>query len=183
MKKWLIVISSFVLVVSYQNCAQNPGLQDSLEVAGVARYEKYSAESATTATLWDNKNQRLLDVDLSSGQIEGFEEYGNKPGQLYCLRSGELESLNAFLKSAEVCEPVLANTEDVMCSTVYKYPYAALLFAKDEVRLGESMSGCDVPTDLCDDKSAKFKTFVSCVINKLDERSCGDNAVVEECKF
>lgn len=185
MKKWLVVLSSFVLVVSYQNCAQNPGLQDVPEEANVARYEKYSTESVTSATLWDNKSQRLLDLDLTNGKIEGFEEYGNKPGQLYCLRDGELESLNNFLKSAEVCEPVLETQtdDDVMCSTVYKYPYAALLFSKDEVRLGESMSGCDVPTDLCGDKAAKFKNFVSCVIDKIDERGCGNSTVVEECRL
>lgn len=184
MKKWFVVLSSFVLVVSYQNCAQNPGLQETPESASPSSYQKFSTQSATAATLWDNSNQRLLDVDLKTGRIEGYEEYGNKPGQLYCLRDSELESLTKFLKSSEICEPVLqVQDQEVMCSTIYKYPYAALLFSKDEIRLGEAMSGCDVPTDLCGESSAKFKSFASCVISKLDQRGCGDQSAVEECKL
>lgn len=172
MRKLVVLIGVLSLIVSFQNCApQNQSSPMSGEAP--ATYEKYSALPADQVTFWDYEKYRYVDVDLASGMMSTFEKLGEERGEIYCMKSDELSQLHAILDSADVCEPVLEQVQEgKVCTMLYSYPYASLKTSGSEIRLGERISGCDIPVDLCEEKASQFRNFVGSIVQNLEAHAC-----------
>ncbi len=179
MKRGLVFIGFFsLLMVSFQNCSQhNFATQQSVGESTTALSKSAGVQPATDftqLTLWDNQNQQILDVNLTNGEMVAFEDYGSVRGAKFCLTADELTEVKTILANSSVCVPDidLKNAKDQICTMLYQYPYASLSNAKDEIKLGERTSGCDQPSDLCDDKGAMLKNFSASVLKNLEQRKC-----------
>ncbi len=177
MKKWTMVLGGFLLVLSFQNCQQSklPGdTQSSTSPANSQEYQKSSTSGFPTLQLWDYDKGKTIDVDVSTGKMSVFLNYGNDRADDLCLNESERDQLQKILSAAEVCKPVLAPEVflDKQCTQLYRYPYAILVDRGTELRLGEKTNGCDVPTDLCGTQSQVLKDFVQHVLTTLDQKSC-----------
>ncbi len=173
-KQYSIVIGlAAFLVVFFQNCGKPPASQSSGESSGVTsvdqKFNKYQVAGLNTVAVWDDSKQRFLDVDLSNGSVQAYEQAGRVAGATYQLSNEQLVSLKGILQQAEVCEPVekSAQQKDIACTMVYVYPYATLVSQNQQTKLGEQTSGCDVPVDLCDDKSNQLKDWSKSLVDSL----------------
>lgn len=172
MRKLVVLIGVLSLIVSFQNCAPQNSLNQ-MSGEAPATYEKYSALPADQVTFWDYAKYRYIDVDLNSGMMSTFEKLGEERGEIYCMKKDELAQLHSILDSADVCEPVLEQVQEgKVCTMLYSYPYASLKTSGNEIRLGETMSGCDVPVDLCEEKAFQFRNFVSSILQTLEAHAC-----------
>lgn len=179
MKRGLIFTAFFsLLMISFQNCSQhNFATQSASSAASTAQVKSTGSQPATEFSqlaLWDNQNQQILDVNLVSGEMVAYEDYGSVRGEKYCMTADELKEVKAILANSSVCVPDvdLKDAKEQMCAMLYQYPYASLSNSKDEVRLGERTSGCDLPADLCEDKGAMLKNFSAAVLKNLEQRKC-----------
>lgn len=179
MKKFSVLLGLFILIVSFQNCAQRRVDLEQSDTSGLPS-NKSTGEviempitEVKKVVLWDSSGMQFLDLDLSNGRMTAFEEGGTVLGKNYCLSSNELSEVKTILLNASVCEPRLdPQLKDQVCTMLYQYPYASIDTGKNEYRLGEMTSGCDLPTDLCGDKASMLKNFVSSVISTLPNKSC-----------
>jgi hypothetical protein len=175
MKKYTVMLSlGLFLVMFFQNCGKPPSSGTSQEVTGVTpsapqQYNKYSIGPFQTLSVWDFKKARFLDIDMATGQMVAYEEGGQVRGQTYQLTNAQLTDLKAIINGAEICEPVIdsKSSADQMCTMVYRYPYATMIGQGEEVRLGEQVNGCDVPTDLCADKAAQLQAWSKALVESL----------------
>ncbi len=174
MKKYTMLgISGFFLIFFFQNCGAPPATTDSPHSAGVIssnqQFNKYAVDDFPVLSMWDYKQLRYLDLDLSTGQMVAYEENGQTRGDSFQLPAEKLSELKTLLQSAEVCEPIvnLEERANRMCTMAYTYPYAILSDKAGEIRLGEKTDGCDVPVDLCGEKAAQLLTFTQSIVESL----------------
>lgn len=181
-KKIVFFASLLFVIVSFQNCSQPPeSIQQESNQTSVDEksFNKYSTDGVQNIVMWDFERQQFLDLNLESGQILPFEQYGSDVSKTAesvpkCASSEDLAKLNEILQGSSICEPVQSADQfkDRACTMLYEYPYASLLGGGDEVKLGERTSGCDQPVDLCGDKAALLKQFVTTFIQNLDQKNC-----------
>jgi hypothetical protein len=166
----------FCLVLLFQNCGKAPsvtldnGTTTNTGVSSGAQiYNKFSAESFSTLSLWDFVRNRYLDLDIKTGQVAAFEEAGQVRGESFTLPPERMTELHGILAGAEVCEPVVddAVLKDQVCTMAYRYPYATLVERGEEVKLGEKTDGCDIPVDLCDSKAEQLQKWTRSVVEAL----------------
>lgn len=164
------------MVVFFQNCGKPPSATStgentgltSEETGGNSNFNKIQIAQLDSISLWDEARQRFLNIDVSSGSIQAFEQAGRIPGATYQLSPEQQSSLSAILSQAEACEPVdKAQKKYYMCTMVYGYPYATLISSSQELKLGEKASGCDVPVDLCGEKAQQLKSWSQAVVDGL----------------
>ena len=176
-KKWIFILSSLVLILSFQNCQKselNNVRPEAANLSDVTSYNKTSASDTSIVQVWDYDQGRTLDVDVSNGRIAVYLNYGSDRAQDICLTDSEKQELQALLSSAEVCEPVLPADHFLnrQCTMNYRYPYAVLVQGSDQIKLGEMTSGCDVPTDLCGNKAQELQNFAQHLLASSDQRAC-----------
>lgn len=115
-----------------------------------------------------------LKINLSNGEMRYVDIEGSvvNPTRL-CLKRQELEEFKAILQSVKVCQPnTPADREDIVCTQVYRYPFAQAEFASGEkIKLGE-VAGCTRSLDLCDEYKDVFNGFIAYLRNHLDSRKC-----------
>jgi hypothetical protein len=180
MKQLSFLVGVFVLVISFQNCSQhNANLSESEsslnpQKKGESNIIETPIYEVKKLVLWNSSKMQFLDLDVSTGKMTAFEEGGTVLGDQYCLSANELSEVKTILLNSSVCETALdyEQMKDQVCTMLYKYPYASIDTGKNEFRLGEQTSGCDIPADLCGDKSQMLKNFVAMVINTLPQKSC-----------
>lgn len=175
MKKWAVVISIFALIVSFQNCSKHQSDPSLIEKQEPVNYNKFSTEGADHLVMWDMQHQQFLDLNLNNGKMIPVEKYGDQPisSDTYCLSAQELQQVTGIISQAEICEPIAnPNQLQKVCTQVYTYPYATLASQDAEVRLGEKIDGCSVPTDLCGSKAQELKDFVGLVVGSINQRVC-----------
>lgn len=178
-KKYLVLCSVFMLIVSFQNCSKvgQTNIDSSGNLIQGQQYNKYSVEPYPILSLWDYTRYQYLDLDLSTGHMEAFEEAGQVSGNTYCLKSSQLAEVQQILAGAEICEPIVYKASDagnLACTMNYRYPYAILTNSGEEVRLGEMTSGCDAPIDLCEVKAQDLRRWTENVVDHLLDGSVTD---------
>lgn len=195
----LLSFSSVILVGTFQNCAQatgsaaftpstsgssvdlNPTSNSMDKVDNVdlstADYIDISLRSLYAENEIQRKSSRdsqNLKINLSNGEMRYVDVEGRvvNPTRL-CLNRQELEEFKAILQSVRVCQPnVTSNREDIVCTQIYKYPFASVEYASgSKVKLGE-VAGCTRSPDLCDEHKDVFNGFVAYLRNHLDNRKC-----------
>jgi hypothetical protein len=180
MKKFSVILGLFIMIVSFQNCAQQK-----VDLAGIYSVgtpvnkgsedvQETPIEEIKKVVLWDPSNKQFLDLDIDSGKMIAFEEGGTVLGKNYCLSEPELVEVKTILLNSSICEKRLdiAAAKDQVCTMLYRYPYASIDTGKNEYRLGEMTSGCDQPMDLCGDKSLMLKNFIAGVVSQLSLKVC-----------
>lgn len=178
MKKWTIIIFSFFLILGFQNCQKanwNPDQAASPSAAGAqTTYEKAAAADYPVLQMWDYTGGRIFEVDVATGHIAVYLEYGNQRDTDRCLTAAQNQELQAIIKDAEVCKPVNSPEQFLNreCTQEYRAPYAVLVAGADTLRLGEKTNGCDVPTDLCGDKADVLQDFVRRTLDSVDQQAC-----------
>jgi len=169
---YILVGSAFILLLAFQNCGQAPQLQElGSDSSGVA-FHKSSVEEFSAIVLTDPETAVSLDVNLHDGQVRALDQRGYATGARFCLKKADRELLEDVLKGAEVCEPVQKAQLEERCLMIYEYPYAQLRNANREVNLGEKHHGCEIPADLCGEKSAELRQLASRLLAKIPESSC-----------
>lgn len=172
-KAFLAIGSSLVLVLGFQNCGQvDP--QSAAEAEIVAGISKVKAKDPDRFTIYDPENFRLFDVNLQSGQMQSYNDFGDQVGPIYCLSEGELGVALAILNNSEICEPQFDPDalKDRVCAMSYLYPYASLSYSGTEYKLGEKNSDCDVPVDLCGDRKSQLKAWSQMVVRTIEDHQC-----------
>ena len=180
MKKWVVLIASAIVVVSFQNCGK-PQLQNESSIiqpsaSETSQFNKFSTEGVKNMTMWDGDRTRFLDLDLGTGVMVAVENYGDdQSGSThYCLSESKKSEINSILQDSEICEPVekSKSEKNEVCTMIYTYPYAILSADGIEVRLGERTDGCQKPVDLCGAKAQLLKEKVQNLLQNLNQYSC-----------
>lgn len=171
----MIAIFSFVLILGFQNCQKaNWNQETSVSINTPAGFNKIAASDYPVLQMWDYSAGRTFDVDVASGRIGVYLEYGNQRDQDRCLTAEQLQELQALVADAEVCQPVSTPDQYLsrQCTQEYRAPYAVLAAGGETLRLGEKTNGCDVPTDLCGDKADVLQDFVRRMLASVDQQAC-----------
>ncbi len=193
----LLSFSSIILLGTFQNCAQsssshaftpiNSGTSageenaDSLEKVDNVDLSAADFILVSLRSLNNDTNQprsakdvQNLQINLINGEMKVVDTDGSvlDPVRL-CLRRQELEEFKNILRNSRLCQPnTAASREDVVCTQVYKYPFAKLQYANgDKVKLGE-VNGCTRSLDLCDEYKDVFNGFIAYIRNNIDNRKC-----------
>lgn len=193
----LLSFSSVVLIGTFQNCAQSSGSAaftptnsgnaignentDSLEKVDNVDLSNADFILISLRSLYADANQRRsakdiqnLQINLNNGEMKVVDTDGSilDPVRL-CMRRQELEEFKSILRSAKLCQPQTAGPrEDIVCTQVYKYPFAWLQYSNgDKVKLGE-VNGCTKSLDLCDEYRDVYNGFIAYIRNNLDNRKC-----------
>lgn len=172
MRQYLIAGALLVVMMAFQNCGKSTGQAFTAgELSSTTNMNKIKADQFSSLVMTDASSANFLEVDLSSGQIHGYDDRGIATGAHYCLGERDRLQLDELLKGAEVCEPI-SQPQGENCMMVYQYPYASLKSASNEVALGEKHHGCEVPVDLCGERSAQLKSLVASLLSRVEGLSC-----------
>lgn len=93
---------------------------------------------------------RVIKVDLKNGQAVLLTSDGLGQERSINLPKGFVEHILRTLAKAQFCLPPQNTDPNRMCTMIYGYPYAVLFAGQQELRLGESTSGCDKGPDICE---------------------------------
>lgn len=183
MKKWQVVFIATAVVLSFQNCSKvvtpisdakpNLDLENGVKETEVSQFKVMTLAKYPSVS---DPHYKYYDIDLLSGNILAVERnaQGAEVTQQLCLTNAEKANLDQILDNAKVCETILNADalKDRLCTMIYKYPYASLRNTQEEKRLGEMVSGCDIPDDLCGAKAQQLKDFVQSLLATIDSHSC-----------
>lgn len=176
MKKWTLVLGSFILMIFFQNCQQSDLQGASVEDSAplLTDYRKTSASGFKVVQFSDHARGKSFELDVISGRAVVYRDDGGARDADLCLLEAERQEIQRLLAASEVCEPVLPTDHfaNKQCTMIYKYPYASLVDGNHEVRLGEKTNGCDVPVDLCGAQSQALQDFVQHVVTNAGQRTC-----------
>lgn len=183
-RKYFLILSSFVLIVSFQNCKQadlsntanqKVGATDANSEAplisdqplnAMTYYYNSSLNKGVTRDQVDAVSRPgSLQLDLGSGHVQVAGDTN-----LYCLSSDEIGELKEILKQANICR-VKPQSEIHACAMIYQSPYAVMHFANQDIGLGEARSSCD-KVDLCDAYPDLVKGFFAAVVANLSSKVC-----------
>lgn len=172
MRQYLIAGAILVVMMAFQNCGKSTDQAFTAgELSSPYTMNKSRADQFSSLVMTDASSANFLEVDLSSGQIHGYDDRGIATGARYCLGDRDRLQLDELLKGAEVCEPV-SQPQGENCVMIYQFPYASLKSAGREVALGEKHHGCQVPTDLCGDRAGQLKSLVASLLSRVDGLTC-----------
>ena len=176
MKMWTWVIAICLIIFSFQNCQKsNLSTTDAGKAATPAEFQKSLASVYPVVQLWDYQQGNTYDVDIQTGRIAVYSNFGNNRETDLCLSEAQKNQVQVLIKDAQICIPDIPAEQFVGkdCSMSYEYPYAILVNGADSVRLGEKTNGCDVPTDICGDAQAQaMKDFSQTVLSSVAQLSC-----------
>lgn len=192
----VLSFSSIILISTFQNCAQasrdafkpnnsgatsNTNFSDTTEK--IENVDLSAAESITVSlkSLYSDSAQRRvtkeyqnLQINLSNGEMRSVDTDGTilSPVRL-CMRHQELEEFKSILRNSRLCQPLVPSArEDLVCTQVYKYPFAWVQYGNgDKVKLGE-VNGCTKSVDLCEEHRDVYNGFIAYIRNNLDSRKC-----------
>lgn len=176
MRKSLFIIGSFILMLSFQNCSKNnlQQVDQATSANDPATYDKVSTSNVDKVAAQDVSSGRKLEIDVRSGRIAVFSDFGHERLDDRCLSEQERTQVESLLAKAELCVPLVEPSQymDKNCTMIYKFPYATLLVGAEAVNLGEMTSGCDVPTDLCGASADELKDFVQSILASYAQKVC-----------
>lgn len=163
--------SAVVLMVAFQNCGRSDLLSAAANsaISGEANvdYNKIQAKQFHEIVINDGLNARSFDLDIDSGVAMSLDN------KRYCLDDLDRQQIQDILSLAEVCEPMNKPINpDLVCSMIYKFPYAELRSSGQAYKLGESRDGCDIPVDLCGDGAAELKSYIGGLLARIDSLAC-----------
>lgn len=183
-----VLVSVFVLLISFQNC-QKPPYPDELNSSNISAYSNrkdlgidaiqtvtFMVPATQSVTKSGNTYQinynKLLSINVSTGVITESSDVSATTAQ-FCLNIALKNELNSILKSSQVCtkQPVLP--AGTMCTQVLKLPYAQLITANSQYDLGSATDGCGSNSvDLCDEQSVILKGYIEAVKNQYQQMGC-----------
>ena len=169
---YLVVGSAFILLMAFQNCAPSTKLAAMDTSGSETVFSKTSVDEFRSIVITDPDSANALDVDIDNGEVREIDRRGVATGERFCLKSEDKAALEEVLKGAELCEPVAREKLEQQCTMIYQFPYAELKNSSLQVRLGEKMGGCDIPADLCGEKSAELRQLAVELLAKIPESSC-----------
>jgi len=173
MRQYFIAAAMLVVMMAFQNCGKSGDTAFTTnDLSFTQPMTKIRADEFTSLVMTDASSATFLEVNLSSGQIHGFDDRGISTGAHYCLGDRDRLQLDEVLKGSEVCQPVSQAPQGENCMMVYQYPYAQLKSAGLEINLGEKRNGCDVPVDLCGARAAQLKSLVASLLTRVEGLSC-----------
>ena len=197
MNRWIFLTASLVMMVGFQNCAQQK-LNDSIEQVqsltdGAPESEKifpdgdlahvdtveipfrYQDSNVRSQAEFMKNGRILLSVD--NGFIMAVDEGGQQMGDKdHCMKSEDRESLRSILDRANVCRgKQKVADENAMCIQVYQEGYASLYKSSEKIELGSAGNPCAPPLfDLCGEGALKeeFMTLITKVKASWNSMSC-----------
>lgn len=174
MKQYFVVAAMLAVMMSFQNCgkAGTAGLSGSEDPNSLTPVVKIKADEFSSLVMTDSSSATFWDIDLTSGQIHGFDDRGIATGAHHCLGERDRLQLDELLKTAEVCQPVSQVPQGENCTMIYQYPYAQLKSAGREVNLGEKRNGCEIPVDICGAQAGQLKSLVASLLTRVESMSC-----------
>jgi hypothetical protein len=185
--------------VAFQNCAKKDlnDLQTDASAQQSVKSEDLSAVSPSNAVEINFANSldgvsfsvsskpiaRDLDVyeyslNLESGVIKGLDtEQKEIAGKNFCLKDAELSELKAILETAKMCGAQQNTDPQLICTAIYREPYAELVFEDKAISVGEATSGCSKGADLCGAHADLLKAFIKSVVVDMANKSCDFEAL------
>lgn len=170
MKKYLpVLVASGVLLLSFQNCAQqSPGLQsESSEGLIQNKIEDPVLAQAQSLDILTQGDQRIS-LNLHTGEliqeVEGIQ-------MKKCLSESLRGQIQDLLANSDLCEPQ-EPTPDMACAQVYSAPYSEIHWSDKSVKVGEAFSSCHKDIDLCGQDGKILKGLLKDVLNRWNEWSC-----------
>lgn len=180
MRRLVFIAISIFILLHFQNCSKPNSLEsvdggiNSGKVNGNQEYEIISTKEFRKLVLWDHQQAQFVDLNLDTGRMIAYEEYGSVRSDQFCLTVEELEKVNKIMSTSDICDPKVSldQPQETMCTMMYTYPYVTLISPYIEIKLGERTSGCDEPVDLCAEGSKSLRDFVSSVVSSLELHKC-----------
>lgn len=183
-----LLVSVFVLLVSFQNC-QKPPYPDELNSSNISAFSNradlgvesirsvaFIIPATQTVVKAGNTYQinynKVLTIDINTGVITESSNIAATKAE-FCLTADLKNELISILKASQVCtkQPELPN--GTMCSQVLKLPYAQVLTSNGQFELGSASDGCGSNSvDLCDDQSDILKGYIEAVKNRYLQLNC-----------
>lgn len=201
MKRSILAVMGFCVVISYQNCGRSQladvntsdSLSNPVEVQPVQKIdvaqtqvievpENAFLEAQLQVPIQQAKPtsslaSHHLAIEVKTGIINVLDQNNEKvEGLQYCLSSQDLQRLDSILASAKICEDAAAGA-DQNCTMNYKFPYAKLQLIDAEVPLGEAMSGCHRGPDLCGEQKDQLQSLLGEVQVNLPAKTCSFEVV------
>ncbi len=183
-----LIASSFVLLVSFQNC-QKPPYPD--EIAGLSTTSiskvdlgkeslisvKFQVPATKSVVQAGNTYQlnylKSLLIDLRSGVLTESSDV-DAASKRFCLSEDLKNELLNLLKSSQVCNRDPGSTGGSACAMVIREPYAIVVSSRLQFDLGFASDGCGHGSiDLCDDQPVALKAFIEGIKNHYQQLSCG----------
>lgn len=173
MKKISLIVGLAALIVSFQNCSSPEQMVNMQMNDEGLIYDKIKTMPVEEISFWDHERGLRLDVNLNNGHMVAFEDMGVVRADTYCLSETELDQLIEILYDSEVCAPQNLLAEGEVCSQQYvDPPYASLRLSNQEINLGERVTPCNAPADLCGDKGILLRNYVLGALRGLESKLC-----------
>jgi len=191
-RAYVILVTTFILIIGFQNCQQKPSSQLSTEFSsGSATSQQMTALSSEqvqkvilnqkeTETLVKNgnsfsvQNNAHYSVDYTTGIVVRISDL-NTAEQKYCLNSELLSELKSIISSSKVCryDDTVAS-KDSVCTMDYKAPYAQITTNRDVIDLRTvATANCSSERfDLCDGASDMLRGWWVNVKRQLGNLGC-----------
>ena len=178
LSKLLILISAFLLVVTFQNCndqtyldpnnpMDNELLNGNSVSVGTPSEVKFNLRPLSLPTIGIPNQNAVINLENGQVNVDGF----NNP---LCIPDDFLKELKGILNSSEICPAVVPDPE-MMCAMVYEFPYTVLVYEDgNEISLGEKVSSCQLKTHLCSPNKDLLKTYLSKVAANIDQFACDE---------
>lgn len=186
------VFSTFILLISFQNCQQPPH-PDEINGNGVTASNVVSANKVDLGSESVNgvefmvedtkvltkagysyqvKYNKVLAVDLDTGVMTESSDVDSSVNT-YCLPANLKNELISILKSSQVCRGDSVLEDGKVCAQSIKLPYASVVTSKGSYDLGSASDACGSNLiDLCDGQSDTLKGFIAAVKSQYSGMSC-----------
>lgn len=191
-RTYVILVTTFILIIGFQNCQQKPSAQLSTEFSsgGVSsqqmtalnneQVQKVTLNQKETETLVKNgssfsvQNNAYYSVDYTSGIVIRVSDL-NAAEQKFCLNNELLSELKMIISSSKVCRyDDTAISKDGVCAMDYKTPYAQIVTNRDVIELRTvATANCNSERyDLCDGSSDMLRGWWANVKKQLVNLGC-----------
>ncbi len=169
MKKYIpVMIASGVLLLSFQNCAQNQA--EILSPSSGISQNKIEDPVLSQAQSIDilTQNDQKISLSLETGELVQ-DERGNIVKK--CLPDSIRAEILDLLANSNLCETPEPGPE-VACAQVYSAPYSEIHWSDKSIKVGEAVSSCHKDLDLCGQDGMLLRGLLKDVVARWSEWSC-----------
>lgn len=186
-----LVISVFVLLVSFQNCQKPPhpdeiASRDGSYALGVVSKVDLNEESVQEAAfmvdgvtsvthpsghVYQVQHKKTLSVDLATGHMVVSSEMDGTTST-YCLTDEMKEELITLLRSSQVCQ-MGEPPQGQVCAQSVQEPYAELQTDRQKFSLGYASDACGSNAiDLCGEQVNMLKGYIQALNSQYSAMAC-----------
>ncbi|HWU42760.1 MAG TPA: hypothetical protein VN132_04950 [Bdellovibrio sp.] len=170
LRNWAVIFIG-CLILGFQNCGRQGLLSVSKSDVGAEMSNTESSSSPVTAVEIPTDNGSLM-VQADSGKI-ALVDSTNQIVEEGCLSDKDLQDLQSYTKSYNLCGSTTKINAGTVCTAVYKRGYASLIIDGQKMNLGESFDGCGSGfRDFCGAQAQSFRGLVDYIANNFPSMKC-----------